>query len=429
MNKTGASVNIDKVNNKSDNKKLWKRFILNISLVIILFIVGVFIGVMIRNNQLINDEIISSARSYFQNILLTRRWNADYGGVFVEKKTGMQSNPYLENPDIHTVNGKVYTKKNPALMTREISRYAEEEGMFRFNITSLNPLNPHNKANPFETAALNLFEQGKKEFYRTEKLGENYYFNYMAPLPVVKSCLQCHAKQGYRVGDIRGGISVTLDVTNVRKTLKSQNRLITILSIVTAFILLGIIYLFVMKLNTRLSEAYKKISVMAMEDELTGLYNRRYFFGRLQEEFVRARRYMSHLACIMLDLDRFKAINDIYGHHVGDQVLREISKVIKENCRQSDVVARYGGEEIVILLPSSTKNDAVLVARKLRNLIEIKRIILEDKQEIDVTASFGVTGYSPAQLHELKDHNSVIKNADKAMYQAKLNGRNRVESI
>jgi diguanylate cyclase (GGDEF)-like protein len=429
MNISGKAEISNKNKNDQKDKKLWKRFILNISLVIILFVMGVFIGVMIRNNQLINDEILSTAQSYFQNIVITRRWNANYGGVYVEKKLGMQSNPYLEDPDIHTVDGKVYTKKNPSLMTREISKYAEEDGMFRFNITSLKPLNPNNKANEFETTALSLFEKGKKEFFRTDKEKEKYYFKYMAPLAVEKSCLRCHSNQGYRVGDIRGGIRVTLDVTDVRKTLKWQNRLITSLSVIIAVILLGIIYMFVMKLNSRLNAAYKQIEVMAMEDELTGLYNRRYFFDRLREEFARARRYMQHLACIMLDLDRFKAINDIYGHHAGDKVLREISKVIKENCRQSDVVARYGGEEIVILLPSSNKGDAVLVARKLRSIIEAKKIVLEDKQEIDITASLGVTGFSPAQLHELEDHIAILKRADKAMYQAKVNGRNRVESI
>ena len=90
--------------------------------------------------------------------MLTRRWNADYGGVYVEKKPGVVSNPYLVNPDIEGKDGKVYTKRNPALMTREISEYAKKDGSMMFHITSLKPLNPDNKADAFETRSLQAFE-------------------------------------------------------------------------------------------------------------------------------------------------------------------------------------------------------------------------------------------------------------------------------
>ena len=130
--------------------KIWKNFFINISLVIILFMMGIFMVFTIRANQIIKDQYLTTARGHFKNIVLTRRWNANYGGVFVKKVKNIVSNPYLESPDIQTMDGVVYTKKNPALMTREISEYAEKKDDFKYHITSLLPLNPNNVADEFE---------------------------------------------------------------------------------------------------------------------------------------------------------------------------------------------------------------------------------------------------------------------------------------
>ena len=121
-----------------DSSRLWRSFLLNISLVVLLFILGIFLGGFISNQQLIEKEQLSRARAHFYSIVLTRLWNAQHGGVYVEKREGVESNPYLENPDIATVDGRVFTKKNPALMTREISALAEGSDELQFHITSLN---------------------------------------------------------------------------------------------------------------------------------------------------------------------------------------------------------------------------------------------------------------------------------------------------
>jgi len=142
---------------------LWKNYFMQITIAVLFCILGIFVGMSIRNKELIERVIYERAKAQFSSIVLTRRWNADYGGVYVEKKEGMQSNPYLVNPDIETKDGKIYTQKNPALMTREISENAKKEGTFQFHITSLKPLNPHNAADEFETRALPAFERGKME--------------------------------------------------------------------------------------------------------------------------------------------------------------------------------------------------------------------------------------------------------------------------
>src|ERR1035437_8331760 len=134
----------------SDDRSPWKQFVINIGLVIVLFISALFGGIYVNSRQAIEKEVKSRAQALFNSIVITREWNARYGGVFVEKTPGMASNPYLLNPDISATNGKTYTLKNPALMTREISEIANSSSSFHFHITSLKPLNPNNAPDSFE---------------------------------------------------------------------------------------------------------------------------------------------------------------------------------------------------------------------------------------------------------------------------------------
>ncbi len=194
--------------NSTSQSNLIVKFTLSMSLIVLLFILSIFTGILVNNRKILESEILARARSHFENIVLTRKWNAIYGGVFIEKTEGVVSNPYLKNPDIETTDRKIYTKKNPALMTREISELADEGNQYQFHITSLKPLNPNNIADEFETLALLSFDQGYEETYLKEKIGESVFFRYMGPLVTEESCIQCHGEQGYEVGDIRGGISV-----------------------------------------------------------------------------------------------------------------------------------------------------------------------------------------------------------------------------
>ena len=114
----------------SSNRDIWFSFLLNMVLVVLLFFSSIFAGSYLSNQTLIEAELQSRARAFFQSILTTRSWNARHGGVYVEKRPGVESNPYLENPDIVSVDGTVYTLKNPALMTREISELAKDKGFF-----------------------------------------------------------------------------------------------------------------------------------------------------------------------------------------------------------------------------------------------------------------------------------------------------------
>ena len=166
---------------------------------------------------------------------------------------------------------------------------------------------------------------------------------------------------------------------------------------------------------------------MLTTDELTGLNNRRHFFQRLEEELPRAKRYGHDISCIMLDIDHFKQVNDTYGHLTGDKVLMTLALLFATGFRETDVVARYGGEEIIILLPETDVEQARGVAEKIRAMVEEQDMTDDEGRTIRITASLGVAGLSPERLGSVSDPDALVKCADEALYRAKEGGRNRVE--
>jgi hypothetical protein len=153
---------------------------------------------------------MQGARSIFETVLATRQWNAEHGGLYAPVSEKTFPNPYLDITlrDI-SAEGLLLTKINPAFMTRQISELLRSKNGVQIHITSLNPIRPENKADPWEKEALESFERGSLEKSAVLGSDNSSVFRYMAPLKTEQSCLSCHAKQGYKVGDIRGGISVS----------------------------------------------------------------------------------------------------------------------------------------------------------------------------------------------------------------------------
>ncbi|MDH5611116.1 MAG: GGDEF domain-containing protein [Gammaproteobacteria bacterium] len=164
-------------------------------------------------------------------------------------------------------------------------------------------------------------------------------------------------------------------------------------------------------------DAEERLGVLVITDPLTLLYNRRKFNEILSYEIARDRRYKSGLSLIFFDIDYFKKVNDTYGHEVGDKVLKQFSTIIKESIRDSDLFARWGGEEFVLLISDSDPEKARSIAEKTRHLIENTEFETVGK----ITASFGV-----ASLMGDDDERTLINRADNALYLAKENGRNLV---
>lgn len=170
------------------------------------------------------------------------------------------------------------------------------------------------------------------------------------------------------------------------------------------------------KANTRLEELSNK-------DGLTNIYNRRYFIDLLDKELDRARRYRSRLSFLMVDIDNFKKFNDTYGHLIGDMVLTEVAHLLQAGLRKTDTVARYGGEEFALLLPETDSKGARAVAERYRVQVQAHKFGSE-QEPLRVTISLGVSHYPSPGIETVDD---IIRVADDALYQAKRNGRNRVE--
>lgn len=246
-------------------------FLIGGSLLLLIFL-SAFFGMSIRQEKLILDQLHSSARAMFDNIVLTRRWNANHGGVYVFKRPGVESNPYLENPDIRTADGKAYTLKNPALMTREISEYAEQIGRFAYHITSLKLMNPANAPEDWEREALLAFEQGTAEVARVATFVGKKVYQLMRPLKYEAGCAACHAKQGYEIGQVRGGISVTLPFDETAAMLKVNRFAMAGLAVAVSVVLGFVLYFFVWRLMNQLSvQNVRLIELNDMKNKFLGI--------------------------------------------------------------------------------------------------------------------------------------------------------------
>lgn len=194
-----------------------------------LLIAGLFALISWQEIAQINDTTRSLARErgavLFRLIELARDWNARHGGVYVPISEGTQPNPYLHHPrrEITTNDGQRLTMINPAYMTRQIAEIAEQADGVRFHITSRKPIRPANQADAWETEALERFENGSQDEYLAliEEGGQRIH-RYMAPLFVKEACLKCHEQQGYRVGDVRGGISISMPAEELLKVRDGQ---------------------------------------------------------------------------------------------------------------------------------------------------------------------------------------------------------------
>jgi diguanylate cyclase (GGDEF)-like protein len=178
------------------------------------------------------------------------------------------------------------------------------------------------------------------------------------------------------------------------------------------------------RLYRRLFQYRQRIETLAKTDGLTGITNRSHFIETAPILLELCRRYEHPISALMVDIDHFKQINDLYGHPEGDEVIRHVAEKMRMKLRDSDLLARYGGEEFAVILPETTLDDAFEVAKTIRGHIEETPVILEDGRSIRITVSAGVAGY--AILPDGSGLEELLKQADMHLYEAKQKGRNRV---
>ncbi|WP_341643451.1 diguanylate cyclase domain-containing protein [Thauera sp. SDU_THAU2] len=515
----------------------------------------------------------------FRLVETTRDWNASHGGVYVLTTDDSQPNPHLAHPrrDVVTLDGQRLTMVNPAIMTRQLAELAERVGGIRLHLTSLRPLRPANRPDPWEAEALAAFERGVPERLALVDTEAGAAHRYMAPLYVVESCLQCHAADGYRLGDIRGGISVTMPAAPLLAVRDAQRRRVAWMFLAAFVFVAGSIhYVFatarrhvraiarvnaeqeqliaqrtgeleasnlglareidrrqrdqrrlaasearyraifdstaegIMLIDDRMrivqvnpaftaitgygedevrgrgldllgagrhgqdffdgirdaladggrwqgeiwnrrksgdayvqwmsitraslageaetfvatltditlrKEAEQRMQYRADHDALTGLPNRALFQDRLEAALAKIRRSGGLFAVLFIDLDRFKAVNDSLGHPAGDALLIEAGSRIAACVRESDTVARFGGDEFAaILLEVGGAEDAREAAQRICAALALPFML--EQGEARVSGSVGIA-LSP--LHG-DDRASLESCADQALYAVKRKG-------
>jgi len=248
-------------------------FIFLSTLIVIMtyFIINYKSKVHETNKDLFNQTIFQSAKAHFENIKVFRAWNAKYGGVYVKSNENLQPNEYLKDNSIYSEDGEQLVKINPAWMTRQISEMVNEMGDYEYKITSLKPLNPSNKPNAFEERALKYFEKNLDDKYFLEIDYSKNNYNFIGKLTVEESCLSCHATQGYKLGEVRGGISVSIPLGTYQDRLDEilENYSLQVAAIVLFSLLLILIIALVV------DKIYKnQIHLQELKDKYKILYDR-----------------------------------------------------------------------------------------------------------------------------------------------------------
>ncbi len=410
--------------NIDSNKKYVRKYLGLIAIFISAVIMAIFFSFHLTTSKTINTQLIEQARAFFKEIIATRQWVAKHGGVYVPLETSGGVNAYLKNiagvKAVITCEGQKYTLKNPALVTRELSESAIHEGKISYKITSLRALNDSNLADAFEKDSLQQFEKGVNETMSFEMINGTRYFRYMGPLQTVNSCLPCHASQGYKEGDIRGGISISIDAEEVSHKIARARFFMVITGIgVILLIIAAILYISTYFIRD-LQHAQQQLRKMALYDSLTALYNRMSGIRLLHGEIARCKRQNGILCISLIDLDHFKNINDTYGHQTGDEVLKLFAGLLTEVTREYDVACRYGGEEFLIVMPGACLDNAMQVVTRLQE--KLRSTSLKRKNtEIKVNFSAGIT-----ELTEKDSLDSLIARADSLLYDAKDSGRDQI---
>ncbi len=190
----------------------------------------------------VSELAANQGRFVYKMVGAVRLWNASHGGVYAVVDAVTRPNPYLKVPgrDVTTTSGKALTLINPAYMTRQLADYVLEQSNMLLHLTSLKPLNPGNAADEWETNALKGFELGEKERLSFVKKGDETVVRYMAPLRVLTACMKCHEQQGYKVGDIRGGLSVSFSAVPLLETVSEQKRNLMLIHLAVWLLLSGL---------------------------------------------------------------------------------------------------------------------------------------------------------------------------------------------
>lgn len=376
------------------------------------------------------DLATKEARGLWNKDAAFRQWATMHGGVYVEPDPRTPPNPYLShlpNRDVVTRDGMQLTLMNPAYMMRQMAEEFSDSYGIKGSITGKIQLNPINRPDSWEAGVLERFEQGEvDEYVEQADIDGAAYIRYMKPMYMTEGCVKCHGILGFKDGDLRGGVSVSVPLApylqGIDGTLKNMRITHGVVWFIGMVLILGLAILARFRYRDRL-HLIDRLRHDALFDRLTGLPNRHLLLERLSQAIVCAqqRGNLGFVVCF-IDLDRFKQVNDSYGHSAGDQVLQEIAQRLSRAIRPSDTVARISGDEFVCLLGGAdAASRCTLVAQRIRD--DISQPMQIGHLHITLDCSIGLCLYD-AQYDSAE---TMIRDADTAMYRAKKLGRGQVE--
>lgn len=386
-------------------------------------------------------------KNLFKAVILTRKWNAEHGPIYAPVTEKTPPNPYLDLPhrDFTTPFGQEMTAVNPAYMTRQLSEMAKEEGTY-FHLTSLRPIRPANSADDWEREALESFQKGEKERTAIIKTAEKRLFRYMAPLKVEPLCLPCHARQGYKVGDIRGGLSVNIDAEKVFRSLEEQERFIYAVHAI-AWVVVSLLLLTFLNATRRhtlmlegigsarqkdikhhraqVEEDSRELHDLITRDTVTGVHTAEHFRQLSSVLWNNALSNRSEVSLFLLEVDAFSDYCDNYGALEGDILLKQVASAITRIVTdKGTIIARYGNASFAIMMVGQDANEALDLALKIQgavNGLDIPHETSENSRLVTITGT--VTTTRPQHGDSLAEFVRTIR---RCLTEGARKGRNHI---
>ena len=364
---------------------------------------------------------VDVANANFDKDQAFRQWASSHGGVYVpidENRT--PSSPYLSHipeRDIVTPSGKKLTLMNPAYMLRQM--IDEYEGLYgaKGHITALEILNPKSLPDEWEKRALYKFKEDSsiKEIVEMVNIHNESYMRLIRPMKITTGCLNCHGHQEtYHNTDTAGGVSVTIPMREIKELSLSSYKKIFFVHLI--FWLTGLIILdFVYRKEKR---SRNKLKHFANYDSLTELPNRHAYKEKINTLITKSKS--KRVSLMFMDLDNFKTVNDSLGHTVGDLLLQQVTKRIEKSIDSYEIFSRFGGDEFVLLCTGEKSiekaEECAIAIHKL-----LKKPFMLKGYEVYTNVSIGISTYPDNAL----DAETLLKNADVAMYNSKQSGRSQ----
>ena len=355
-------------------------------------------------DQVVTLQNVQSVSLYARNNLMTYKSG--------ELSVGL---PFLKNKDkLINPNEKLYIQTNGSYIRDDWS--FKDSDMKNHDLTvQTNKVFQNIKSKKCSACHYelnqNLHFDSENKAHSVDKDKSKFYYQ----IPVEPRCIGCHTH--WKLGESAGYLNVQMDNTKV--ILQSQERFkyffFILATIIVLFLIIGY---FITKINKQLNATQIQLKEQVNHDSMTGLHNRRYLYQISDNLINLSKRENQDMYLIMFDIDNFKSINDTYGHDVGDKVIVSLSKEVLKSIRKSDIAARWGGEEFLVLLPHTNQHGAMVLAEKIR--LAIEKLHLD---EVDFTVSVGVANFDYAEDNDIDD---AIKKADEALYEAKNSGKNKV---